>query len=329
MSRERSALRNRAEWLALRGALGTLELLPDRWLGPCMTGLARVAAAVSPARRRRSRALVQARLGLSEAAAASVVRASFKTLLLNVVDPIVLERHLRSGHPLTELVDVDGSEHLRAALASRRGVLVCTGHIGAWEGLGIVLAELFEPMWGITRELDNPLIERFVLERRGRRNLGVIPKDGGALKLARALRAGQGVLALLDQNAGRSGAILDFLGAPSSHHTVAGHVAVRQGALVVPVYLLRREDGRGYRFLVEPPIEPAPGLEREAAALDITRRLSQSLERQVRAAPGQWLWLHDRWRHAERVLKLEASASAGPAADGRTALAGAKGTNGG
>jgi KDO2-lipid IV(A) lauroyltransferase len=95
------------------------------------------------------------------------------------------------------------------------------------------------------------------------------------------------------------------------------------------VYLLRREDGRGYRFLVEPPIEPAPGLPREAAALDVTRRLSQSLERQVRAAPGQWLWLHDRWRHAERVLKLEASAAAGPAADGRTALAGAKGTNGG
>src|SRR5689334_18223351 len=73
MSRERSRLRNRAEWLALAGALGTLDLLPSAWLAPCMTGLSRVASALLPGRRRRIRALVQDRLGVSEAEASSVV----------------------------------------------------------------------------------------------------------------------------------------------------------------------------------------------------------------------------------------------------------------
>src|SRR5262249_37843771 len=159
--------------------------------------------------------------------------------LLNVVDEVRIERHLRAGRPLNELVEVEGAEHLRAAFAARRGVLLCTAHLGAWEAIGIVLHELFEPVTGVMRTIDNPLIEKLVIERRARWSLGGIPKEGGAMKLARALRAGQGVVLLLDQNAGSSGAILDFLGAPSSHHTVAGVFARRQRAAAVPLYLLR------------------------------------------------------------------------------------------
>jgi KDO2-lipid IV(A) lauroyltransferase len=330
VSHERSSVRNRCEWLALRGVLAALSWLPDAWLQPCMSGLSRVISTLSPSRRRRSVALVRTRLGVPEAEARQVIRASFQTLLLNAVDLTRIERHLRAGRPLSEIVEVQGAEHLRAALDARRGVIVCTAHIGAWEALGIVLFELFEPVWGVMRTIDNPLIEALVIERRGRWSLGGIPKDGGALKLARALRSGQAVVALLDQNAGSSGVILDFLGAPSSHHSTAGVFAARQRAAALPVYLLRTPDARRYRLIIEPPVLPDPALAGDAAVLDVTRRVSASLERQVRAEPGQWLWLHDRWRHAERVLRQAArAAAAGSAPEGRTVLAGAEGTNGG
>jgi lauroyl/myristoyl acyltransferase len=110
---------------------------------------------------------------------------------------------------------------------------------------------------------------------------------------------------------------------------VAGHFAVRQHAVALPIYLLRQEGRPAYRLLIEPPVEPDPGQAPAAAALDVTRRISESLARQVRAHPGQWLWLHDRWRHALRVLATpEPAAPGGPGGPRRTAVAAAQGTNG-
>jgi len=192
------------------------------------------------------------------------------------------------------------------------------------------MRELAEPIWCIARVLDNPLLERDLTARRLLTGRGIIPKDGGVLKLVRTLRAGELVAVLLDQNAGRKGALLDFLGEPSSHHTVAGVMARRCGAAALPVYLLRAGPGGRLRVVIEPPVQADPGLDDDAAVLQITRRISASLERQVRAHPEQWLWLHDRWRHARRVLRLERQAEAGGASSGAGAnrMATAQGTNG-
>jgi len=329
MTSERSALRNRIEWMGLHAALAPLRVMPTRWLAPSMTALSRLGCALAVGRRRQAVQLVRDRLGLPEREARRVVRASFETMLLNLVDSTILERRLQAGTPLAELVQVEGGEHLRAALASGRGVLLCTAHFGAWEALGLVMHGLFEPAWAVVRDLDNPLLEPVATGHRMRYTRGGISKDGGGLKLARALRAGQSVIALIDQNAGSSGVILDFLGAPSSHHMVAGHFAVRQGALALPVYLSRLPGKPAYRLVIEAPVEPTPGLDEAAAAVDVTRRISASLAARVRADPGQWLWLHDRWRHAQRELRRQARAAAGePVADGRTAVATAQGTNG-
>ncbi|MBM3985382.1 MAG: lysophospholipid acyltransferase family protein [Planctomycetes bacterium] len=316
------------EWLAVRLAFVPLTVLPGPVLVGGMTLLSRIAYALGGSLRRRAVQLVEARLGLPAGCpeARRVVRGAYDTLLLNAVEPTLLERHIRRGRDIREFVTVEGAEHLQAAQASDRGVIVVTGHFGAWEALAIVMHQLFRPVWVITRQLNNPLLERELVERRRKWVAGRLPKEGSGLRLARVLRQGGTAGLLLDQNAGRQGAILPFLGAPASHHTVAGSMERRAGAVVVPAYLLRLKGRLRFHMLVEPPVQVDPALPAEQAILEITRRLSQSLERQVRAHPGQWMWLHDRWRHAERVLRREAREGPGP--PGRTQVASAEGTNG-
>ena len=328
MSAGRNTLRNRLEWLAARLAFLPLAVLPAPILVLGMTALSRAAYWLGFRRRRHTVRLIEARLGLARGSpeARRVARGAFDTLLLNAIEPTLLERQLRRGRDIQEFVTVEGGEHLHAAQASGRGVLLVTAHFGAWEALAIVLHLLFRPVWVITRHLNNPLLERELVERRLKWVAGRLPKEGSGLRLARILLQGETAGLLLDQNAGQQGAILPFLGAPASQHTVAGTLARRVGAVVVPVYLVRLPGRLRFHMLVEPALQVDQTLPEEQAVLQVTRLLSESLERQVRARPDQWMWLHDRWRHAERVLRHTAGTA--DAAAGRTQVATAEGTNG-
>jgi KDO2-lipid IV(A) lauroyltransferase len=332
VSAGRSTLRDRAEWLAVTAVFVPMRVLPAGLLRAGSAFLARIAHALARSRREHARELVAVRLGLTPGSPEvhRIVRGSFQTLVRNVVEPTLLDRRWRARGSIRDLLEVQGLEHLEAARAAGHGVLLCTAHIGTWEAIGLVMRELGEPIWCIARVLDNPLLERDLTARRLLTGRGIIPKDGGVLKLVRTLKAGELVAVLLDQNAGRKGALLDFLGEPSSHHTVAGVMARRCGAAALPVYLLSAGPGGRLRVVIEPPVQADPGLDDEAAALQITRRISASLERQVRAHPEQWLWLHDRWRHARRVLRLERQAALGgaPSGAGANRMATAQGTNG-
>lgn len=300
---EQPGRRQRLEWLAARGLVRLLGLLPSSWLLLAARCAARVAGRLARRRRRTVERQVAERLGHAPGSPASrrVVRGAFRTLLLNLVDPLLLERALDDGRPLEQLVDIEGARHLESALASGRGVIVATGHLGAWECLLIVLHRRFGPTWIVSRRLRNPLLDQLLWERRRRWAAGRLSKDGCGRRMARLLREGACFGLALDQNAGRQGVLLDFLGAPASHHDVAGIMAARTGALVVPAYLLREPGTLRLRLLVEPPLEAPTGVAPPQAALQVTRRLSDSLERQVRRHPEQWLWLHERWRRAERL----------------------------
>jgi KDO2-lipid IV(A) lauroyltransferase len=227
-----------------------------------------------------------------------IVRGAYEVLLVNVFEQAFVERRLARGERPQDIVSVEGGEHLRAALDGPKGVLLCSGHLGAWELVPLILGRLYTPIWTVVRELDNPRLERGLMARRLRCARGNIPKQGGGLKLARLMRAGEPVAMLLDQNAGSQGVILPFFGMPSSHHTVAGVLAQRFAAQVLPIYMLREAGGRHFRLVIEAPLTADPALPPDEAAIDVTRRISGSLEAMVARYPEQWLWLHDRWRHA-------------------------------
>jgi KDO2-lipid IV(A) lauroyltransferase len=196
---------------------------------------------------------------------------------------------------IEELVDVEGRENLAAAVAGGKGVLVFSAHIGNWE-IGSSVISKAGTFSVIARALDNPRLERALLEFREGMGARVIYKQQAAKKVLQALRNGEIVAILVDQNVLRREAVfVDFFGRPAGTSPVLGAFHLRTGAPLLPVFCLPAAGGR-YRLRILPPVAFVPGEDVGADVLKITGICTKIIETAIREDPSSWLWVHDRWR---------------------------------
>ena len=119
---------------------------------------------------------------------------------------------------------------------------------------------------------------------------------GPAAKLLHALRHGRVIGLLIDQDIDAPGAFVEFFGRPAWTPTGAALLALRSRCPVVTGFAVRRGDGT-MRLEFDPPVAPPAGDDLEADVARLTAALTARIERQVRAHPEQWVWMHRRWRH--------------------------------
>jgi KDO2-lipid IV(A) lauroyltransferase len=194
-------------------------------------------------------------------------------------------------------VRYDGLEHYLAARDRRKGVLVLTGHLGAWELSSFYHSLAGYPMGMVIRRLDNPLVDRMVNRIRCRHGNRVLHKDDFARGLLAAMRAGETVGILMDTNmTPPQGLFVPFFGVPACTASGLARVALKTGAAVLPGFLLWEESERQYVLHFYPEIALADTGDSEADTADNTARFTAVLEDAIRQYPSQWLWMHRRWK---------------------------------
>ncbi len=193
-------------------------------------------------------------------------------------------------------VSVSGAERIHAALASGRGLMLLTAHLGNWEYSALATAATGFPVAVIARPLDNPLLEGLLKTFRERNGNSVVYKTDAAREMLRILRRGGGVGILADQHARTSDAVVvPFFGRPAATTSIVARLADRTEALIVPAVCARTAPAR-YHLSFEPEIDVRTLPADARAPEPLTARLNLEVERLVRRTPEQWLWLHNRWR---------------------------------
>jgi KDO2-lipid IV(A) lauroyltransferase len=216
--------------------------------------------------------------------------AHFARLLLELIRFDTL-----SNDDILALADTQGDANVRGAYAQGRGVLFFTGHFGYWEMSGIAHALCWRPMAVIARPLDNPHLHRMLERIRTRTGNIVIYRQGSVRKILRELSDNRGIAILIDQHLHSADAVqVDFFGRRAATTSALAALALRTGAVMVPVATLPRDGGR-YTFVYGAPIEPPPG-EGADAIRELTQRCTSALESSIREHPELWLWMHRRWR---------------------------------
>jgi KDO2-lipid IV(A) lauroyltransferase len=210
--------------------------------------------------------------------------------------------------------DVEGVEHLTGDLGPKRGAILVTGHCGNWEWLNLALGASGVPMTVTAREVYDPRLDE--LARRLRSRFGgesaLRGKDAGG-RLVRALRKGRVIGLLIDQDIDAPGVFVEFFGQPAWTPSGAALLALRTGRPVVMGFGTRLPNGR-MRLSFSPPVEIVRGPDLEGDVAALTAILTAHIERQVRAHPEQWVWMHRRWKHqpGEGETVWRASVEQGP-----------------
>jgi KDO2-lipid IV(A) lauroyltransferase len=197
----------------------------------------------------------------------------------------------------SRFIRYQGLENYLAARDRGKGVLVLTGHLGAWELSSFFHSLAGYPMGMVIRRLDNPLVDALVNRIRCRHGNRVLHKDDFARGLLAAMRAGETVGILMDTNmTPPQGLFVPFFGVPACSASGLARVALKTGAAVLPGFLLWEESERRYVLHFYPELALVSTGDPEADAAENTARFTAVLENVIRQYPSQWLWMHRRWK---------------------------------
>jgi KDO2-lipid IV(A) lauroyltransferase len=208
------------------------------------------------------------------------------------------------GMTVADWCEVRGIEHLDAALAKGKGVLLATAHLGSWTLLPRYLRERGEATGSLLRLPSNPVAhaaEADAVTRMGLTYFNTPLSREHAHACLKLLR-GNGILFIVADR--RSADVkVDFLGQPAWCATGTASLHLRTGAAIVPAYSVRA--GSGHRLVFEPALDAASTGDRKADERAITAELHDIFGRWVRQYPEQWMWNHNRWRPRRSEMREE------------------------
>ena len=194
-------------------------------------------------------------------------------------------------------IRTEGLEHYLAAQALGRGVLVLTGHLGAWELSSFYHSLMGYPMGMVIRRLDNRRLDEFVNGVRCLHGNRVLHKDDFARGLLTAMHAGETVGILMDTNmTPPQGEFVKFFGIAACTASGLARVALKTGAAVLPGFMLWEPKEKKYVLHFGTQLHFAPTGNSEADVLAATQQCNDVLESWIRRYPEQWLWIQCRWK---------------------------------
>jgi KDO2-lipid IV(A) lauroyltransferase len=194
-------------------------------------------------------------------------------------------------------IRTEGLEHYLAAEARGKGVLIVTGHMGAWELSSFYHSLMGHPMGMVIRRLDNRPLDEFVNGIRCLHGNRVLHKDDFARGLLTAMRKGETVGILMDTNmTPPQGVFVEFFGHEACTASGLARVALKTGAAVLPGFMLWEEAERRYVLHFGPQLAFERTSDGEADIVAATQQCTRVIESWIRRYPDQWLWIHRRWK---------------------------------
>src|SRR6185369_6290687 len=291
-------LQTLVEYAAAKSALVTLGLLPAPAAYSAGRAFGKLAYLV--ARELRRTGAINLRLAFPEKSneeRAQLLRETFDNL--GRLMGFFSQMSSRSREELKQLIEVRGLENLEAAKAIHGQKLVhYTGHLGAWELTSFGLSLLGHPFAFLVRRIDNPRIEQLVDRVRTKFGNETVDKLSAARSMLKILRSGEKSLGLLtDLNTLDEEAIfVDFFGVPAATTFIVAKLALRTNTPILPIFAPWSEEKGKYLLIIEPLIPIESTGDEEADVRRVTIEIARRIENRIRQYPGQWLWIHKRWK---------------------------------
>ncbi|MBN8551033.1 MAG: hypothetical protein J0M12_17100 [Deltaproteobacteria bacterium] len=295
-------------YIVVRGFVSLLNLLPLRSRISLMTGLVRTVTAVLPAFKRVS--LRNLELAFPEKDSAwrhDIIRQSQSSLARVIVDFARLEEldeaWVRAN---VDCAFLPRFEEMKAANPGK-GIMIATGHLGSFELLAHCVAMYGYPISFVVRPFKLPKFNAWwtgIREAAGNR---AIMRKGAFKEVVADLSSGRDVAILFDQNVTRKHAVfVDWFGRPAATTRTVALAALRTEAPVIVASMGFLGSDRYRISACECDFQALYADETISAdekVLRMTQELSKRYEDMIRQHPGEWFWMHKRWKTAPEGMQ--------------------------
>jgi KDO2-lipid IV(A) lauroyltransferase len=284
-----ATLRYAVAWLGYAG-MRLIVLLPFGLQQALGRVLGRLSFALLRKRRRIAARNIEVCLSdLPASERARILAKHFEALGLSLVEMAM--GWFGPADAIRERVDVEGAEHLAAALAQGKGVVLFGAHFTPFEFFWAALRPLCPKLCGMYKWQRNPVMNRMMTLGRGRYYDGMFAKDN-VRAMVRSLRDNAVFWYASDQSYGGKGSVLiPFFGVPAMTNTAIGRIARMSGAVILPYFCRRLENDR-YSMTIGAPLPGVPSGDDTAD----TYALVREIEKYIRLCPEQYWWIHQRFK---------------------------------
>src|SRR5262249_3930827 len=196
---------------------------------------------------------------------------------------------------ILERVEVENIESMAREFRAGVPVVLVLSHLGTWE----VFAQLMPRFVGFVRNstvyqgLGNRFIDKHVRRTRSRTGLELFDRHDGFEPVIELLRSGGGVGVLSDQHAGDHGVWTPFFGRLASTSPLPALLAKRTRAALIAAGVYTTGWAH-WRMVFTERFDQAG-----ASVAVLTSKINQVIEQQIRRAPEDWFWVHNRWKTPE------------------------------
>ena len=193
---------------------------------------------------------------------------------------------------LAKTVEIESLDAVHRQLRAGRPVVLVLSHLGNWELISQILPGFIGYVRNSTiyQKLGNRFIDEHVRKLRGRAGVEMFDRKEGFQKAIELLRGGGAIGILSDQHAGDQGLWVPFFDKLASTTSLPALLAKRTGAALIGIAVYTSGAAQ-WRMVVTEPLETSG-----ESVESLTAKANEMMAQQIRRAPEDWFWVHNRWK---------------------------------
>lgn len=205
-----------------------------------------------------------------------------------------------------KLVEIEGWEHMEAALEKGKGAILLATHVDNVDLGGCSMAMRGAPISVVVRQMGKTA-EEFITSVRENTGVTIITRKGTKNVIKDLLAENKIVTIVIDQHLSRHRSIVcKFFGQWASTTHAPSRFSFETGAPIIPAIITRKEKP-GYHHIR---VCPEFNLETPHDDIDLnirhnTERLNKIAEDWIREVPNQWWWFHKRWKILDNLDSVD------------------------
>src|SRR5882724_11451278 len=219
-----------------------------------------------------------------------LVRRHFQRLGANLLCSVKV-----TSMPLEKMatqIETENLDAIHQELRAGHPVVLILSHLANWELFAHILPKFIGYVRNSTiyQRLGNRFIDEHVRRVRGRAGVAMIDRRERFENAIKLLRSAGTIGILSDQHAGDHGLWAPFFGRLASTSPLPALLAKRTGAALIGVAIYTAGRAR-WRIVVSPAFDPKAG-----SVESLTVKINELIASQIRRAPEDWFWVHNRWK---------------------------------